>query len=397
MKKSLLSGALAASLAMPAMAINIYDGENGKVDVYGSIRAYAGLGNTADRAGNDNILVLGIQNNSQFGVRFSRDKFKANVQFGGEETGINAASNAASNGANLREFWGSYDSDFGTILVGKATTVDNDTGFFTNWLNNDNGLNGFGQTYTGNRHTQIQYKIAGFAAAVLTDNDSLFAKDENQAGRTSNNPRLALSYTINEGGKPFFKIAGSYLKLYNAKGFTPQVSAGADGEDHAYHVWAGIRPTFGSSHISITALYGKNSRVYGGPGAKYSVGTYTHLDPNGFGATNAHSTAGAALEYGIDFNKELSFNIGAGYQQTKSGTTGNNGKISGTAVYLNLPYSPTKGVSVTPQVAYYSVKASGTGATVTSVTSGTSGTSPLLTAKSSVNAVFVGVRFKYDF
>lgn len=387
MKKILVSSALATLLTIPAMAIEVYsdDEKDAKVDVYASIRTYAGYGSQlAEHRGS---FLFGIQGNSQFGVRAKVGKFTANVQFGANEAGI--AGNAT-NGTNYREYWGAYNSDFGQILVGKATSPTIDNGFTSNWLNNDNGFMGFGSIATGNRHMQIQYNVAGLSLALIQDTDT------GAAGPSNNKevPRIAVSYTIkNDKGQPFFKIAGTWKTYGNNGGLTkPETVNGNDVNVPAYfdkkvtawHVWFAVKPTFGNAYISFLANYGQNGHLYGEQTTRQATGAYTLGEVmNSIEYLNARR-AGALLEFGTKLAGDLSFAIGAGTQvtygsnaQNAQGSTATK-NIVGYTAFINLPYKVSKNFTFVPQVAYYNVDAvSKTG--------------------KNIESIYAATRFKFDF
>ena len=353
MKKVLVSSALAAALALPAMAFTVYDNDDTKVDLYGSIRGYVGVGSTLDnRDLYDTGYMLGIQNNSQFGVKFSKDKFKANVEFGAVEPDVAGKDS----GTGHRQFWGSYDTGAGTFLFGKTNTPTIDDGFITNWLNHDNGLMGFGGIATGKRLIQLQYQIAGLNVALVEDKTGY-----GRVGGNQESPRIALSYTIkNEAGKPFVKVAASY-KYYNSATIEAGVPAGTS----AYHVWVGIKPTFGGSYLSVLAHYGKNGHLYGEQSTRYSKGGYLLDKLDSAIGLDAQRT-GATMEFGTKMSEDITFIVGAGYQATFGGK-GQKDKVlqdgglssfkdsflHSYATYVSLPYKLSKNFTFTPQVTYY--------------------------------------------
>ncbi|STP09566.1 hypothetical protein [Helicobacter cinaedi] len=401
MKKIVVSSALSALLVLPAMAFEVYNNDDTKVDVYGSIRGYVGYGESG-KAGADAGYLIGIQNNSQFGVKFQKDKFKANVEWGAVEDGVDGTKQST----GWRQYWGSYTTSAGTFLFGKTNTPTIDNGFTNDFFNNDNGSSGFGGIATGSRKIQIQYNVAGVSLALVEDKvgngRSAGAKD-GQPNQES--PRIAASYTINDDkGKPTFKVAATY-KYYNSDAIDAYKLAGADtpipSGTSAYHAWVGFKPTFGGSFLSMMAHYGKNGNLYGEQLTRISQGAYQHttLDVAGLDAQRA----GARVEFGTKLSEDMSLIIGAGYQATFGGkgqekavTTASgatkDSMIHSYSAFIQLPYKVSSNFTFAPQISYYQT-IEGTSGTWKSATQG--GTTPAFSGKET--GVIAAARIKWDF
>lgn len=380
-KQVAISGVLAALLMMPAAAVEVYNGDNGKLDVYGSIRGYMGYGDdVTNTLSSDSGYLIGIQNNSQFGVRYQNGAFKANVEYGGMEPGIDGTN--ASTG--FRQYWGSYDSSFGTILFGKTNTPTIDDGFTNDFFNNDNGSQGFGGIATGKRLIQIQYMISGFKLALIED---VTARGRNMTPATPNqeSPRIAASYTISGNKAPLFKVAATY-KRYNSDSIATNVPSGTS----AYHAWVGFRPTFGSSFLSLMAVYGKNGHLYGEQTTTASFGGYQHAQGNVAGLNAQRASVRA--EFGTNFTKDFGLIIGAGYQATFKGDAqevANAGTISSYSAFVQLPYKVSNNFTFAPQVAYYESKGV--------VATGNTDNPLALSSNGKQSGVVAAARFKWDF
>lgn len=355
MKKIVVSSALSALLVLPAMAFEVYNNDDTKVDVYGSIRGYVGYGESG-KAGADAGYLIGIQNNSQFGVKFQKDKFKANVEWGAVEAGVDGQ--ASSTG--WRQYWGSYTTSAGTILFGKTNTPTIDNGFTNDFFNNDNGSQGFGGVATGSRKIQIQYNVAGLSLALVEDKTGA-GRSGNQAQPNQESPRIAASYSINdEKGKPTFKVAATY-KYYNADSIATLGNQAVPAGTSAYHAWLGVKQSFGGMFISAMAHYGKNGNLYGEQSTTFSYGGYAHskaLDEAvGFDAQRA----GARVEFGTKLSDDMSVIVGAGYQATFGGKGQKGDKaldredsvIQGYSAFIQLPYKVSSNFTFAPQVSYY--------------------------------------------
>lgn len=365
MKKIVVSSALSALLVLPAMAFEVYNNdENGvKVDVYGSIRGYVGYGESG-KAGADAGYLIGIQNNSQFGVKFQKDKFKANVEWGAVEPGVDGQ--ASSTG--WRQYWGSYTTTAGTILFGKTNTPTIDNGFTNDFINNDNGSQGFGGIATGSRKIQIQYNVAGLSLALVEDKVGAGRNAQSDTvGPNQESPRIAASYTINDDkGKPTFKVAATY-KYYNSGtilgnlGTTDQ-PINTQGVS-AYHAWIGVKQSFGGMFISAMAHYGKNGHLYGEQSTTFSYGGYAHDKTLDTAVGLDAQRAGARLEIGSKLSEDMSVIVGAGYQATFGGkgqkdvvATASGAKdlmIHGYSAFIQLPYKVSSNFTFAPQVSFY--------------------------------------------
>ncbi len=351
MKKIVVSSALSALLVLPAMAFEVYNNDDTKVDVYGSIRGYVGYGESG-KAGADAGYLIGIQNNSQFGVKFQKDKFKANVEWGAVEDGVDGTKQST----GWRQYWGSYTTSAGTFLFGKTNTPTIDNGFTNDFFNNDNGSQGFGGVATGSRKIQIQYNVAGVSLALVEDYTGN-GRNGNQTSPNQESPRIAASYSINdEKGKPTFKVAATY-KYYNSDTIQTGVPAGTS----AYHAWIGFKPTFGGSFLSIMAHYGKNGHLYKEQSTRYSYGGYQHNDGlDGILGLDAQR-AGVRVEFGSKLSEDMSVIVGAGYQATFGAKTQKGDKalgledsvIQGYSAFIQLPYKISSNFTFAPQVSYY--------------------------------------------
>lgn len=362
MKKIVVSSALSALLVLPAMAFEVYNNDDTKVDIYGSIRGYVGYGESG-KAGADAGYLIGIQNNSQFGVKFQKDKFKANVEWGAVEAGVDGQ--ASSTG--WRQYWGSYTTSAGTFLFGKTNTPTIDNGFTNDFFNNDNGSQGFGGVATGSRKIQIQYNVAGLSLALVEDKTGA-GRSGNQAQPNQESPRIAASYSINdEKGKPTFKVAATY-KYYNSG--TILGNLGTENQPintqgvSAYHAWLGVKQSFGGMFISAMAHYGKNGNLYGEQSTTFSYGGYAHDKTLDTAVGLDAQRAGARLEIGSKLSDDMSVIVGAGYQATfggkgqKNAVTVDGGAtkdsmIHGYSAFIQLPYKVSSNFTFAPQVSFY--------------------------------------------
>lgn len=364
MKKFAVSSALSALLVVPGLALEIYSNDDTKVDVYGSIRGYVGTGQPlSNMTSYRQSFILGIQDNSQFGVNVKSGKFKAKIELGVSEPGISGLGS----GTPYRQFWGSYDTGVGEVLLGKTDSPIINTGFTSNWLNTENGSLGFGAVGTGHRRLQIQYNIAGFSIAAINPLAGSLASDSNTLGAgpvadssgsftygNQQTPKFALAYTMKgSDGKPLFKIAASYLNFSN---YAERALKTTLPKRDAWLVWAGVKPTFGSSYVSFLANYGVNNYL-GATGGEQQVGVsygnYKHANVGETIVGLDGRVAGANLEFGTKLTSDFSFVIGGGYQVATGGSAQQGASFVSSTAYVLLPYSVSANLQVVPTVAYY--------------------------------------------
>lgn len=350
MKKVLVSSALSALLVLPAAALEIYNADDKKLNLYGSIRGFIGMGENSHYNGVANFL-FGVQTNSNFGLKFQADKFNAQIELGAVESDASLPTMSP-----LRLFWGSYDTGVGTILIGKAQTPTADTAFSSDYWNNDSGSLGFGGTATASRKLQAQYNIAGLSFALI--NDYIGTGYGGVPGNATNSmPRIALSYSVGDKANPTFKIAGTY-KHYSAaepisySAGTPNL---AGTPKDAWHIFVGIKPKFGNAWLSASAHYGKNGHFYGEQATSSNDASWGH-SPISTPATDDIKRTGGKVEFGTAFSKELSAIIGVGYQET-FGFNNMGGKYKNYTAFVQLPYKVNENWTLSPQVGWYQVDA----------------------------------------
>lgn len=353
MKKVLVSSALSALLVLPAAALEVYNSDGAKLDVYGSIRGYVGIGENAQVGMGPAGFLFGVQGNSHIGFNVVADKFKAKVEFGAIENG--QMENAGGIVAPLRYLWGSYDTGLGTILIGKANTPTTDI-FSTGVLNTDTALNGFGGLSTATRRLQAQYNVAGLSLALISDYIAELGvvSPQPNANSSSTMPRIALSYTIYNGSNPLFQIAGTYKRFTRESEGNPTITSQASGNPiDAWHISVGTKPTFGNSFVSLFGFYGKNQDAYGETNTFYNSGAWNHGIVGDLAITGTGRNikrAGGKAELGIGLSKDATFTIGAGYQETFGEIQG---KYKSVGVFAQVPYKVNANFTLTPVVGWF--------------------------------------------
>ncbi len=359
MKKIAVSSALCALLALPSVGLGmkVYDSDDKSLDFYGSIRGFVGGGapvgtavgavGTGRGASGDGSYLVGLQNNTHFGFNFKSGKVSGKIEVGLKEGG--ALGSAGGNDAGFRYFYGTYDFDgAGKLSFGKIGTISAEGGFTSDFNNNDSAGQGFGSVAAASRHLQLQYQISSFTIQLIQDNGNAGIGDGGTFApmRYSATPRVAIGWTP--------KIENLKLKVAaTIKQYSKVDSAATNAT--AWHIFAGVRPSFGSSYLSFVINYGINGHLYGEQATTTSSGQYGYDNLNSAIGLDA-KRLGAHLEYGLGLGSTTKLIIGAGYQLTYGGVgqgvTGTYRDINAAKVFIQLPIKPSKEFTFAPQISY---------------------------------------------
>lgn len=392
MKKVLLT-LIAVLMAVPAFAIEVYNnGEDTSVNIYGTVRGYVGYGHAFNANENDNFLY-GVQNNSRIGVKLKVGSFSGQVELGANEQTVLGVS--AGNAVGLRQAWGAYSfGNAGTLLAGKTDTPTSMSGFSSDIMDTDGGLNGFGGTTTSTRRFQIAYQVMGLNIAII-ENDmranigniggSYWTGEYEKTYRDNGDgtysivdntnkpiynarykdggdviPRIAISYTY-KNPSLMAKVGATYSALNGRI-----IDANTDtrwATIHAFGIVAGVKPTFmdGRMWLSIMARFGMNEHLYGEAKTVANNGSQGH-SAFGFAPTvvNDDGTVynvtrlSAVVELGYKANDYIAAILGAGYQYTTLDTSAFPNDINSYAVYLQAPYTVSKNFALIPQLSWFS-------------------------------------------
>ena len=364
MKKVLLTLA-AVLMAVPAFAIEVYNnGEDTSVEIYGTARGYVGYGHSATDDGvnvpdNDNFLY-GLQGNSRIGTKFKVGNFAGQVELGANENTLTYGQGKV--GVGLRQVWGSYTfGNAGTFVAGKTDTPTSMSGFSSDIMDTDGGLNGFGGNSTSNRRFQMAYRVMGLDIAIIEDEMSSSAANINGFTDNANAyiPRLAIAYTY-KGANLMAKIGATYSAL-NGTITTPTNADTRWTTIHAFGIVAGVKPTFmdGKLWLAIQARYGMNEELYGEAGTYENLGAFGHtaygnnlMTVDGDGTVNNTSRVNVGLELGYKVTEAFSAILGGGYQLTMNDAAGFQ-NINSYGAYLQIPYAVSKNFSLIPQISYF--------------------------------------------
>lgn len=359
--KRIVLGSLVASLLLTQVnAAEVYKDEEKKtsVDVYGSIRGYAGEGTSfGNGAPNSNVtskFIFGMQSSSRLGVTGKIGKVTAQFELGAN--------------LEIRQLWGSYNfGDAGKILIGRTDSISVAKGFSSDIFDNDNGATGFGSIRTSNRKTQIQYSVKGFQVALVDDTSGDNIAGD-YTGRYGFFPRIAAAYG-GKGDSSEYKVAATIKILQGGQGD----ARFNGGWGFGGHIFGGYKMHLmdKKAFVSAQVHFGLNGNTYGEQRVNRNTG--------GFGFSNnqisyatmiAASTStqagahhlligGALVEVGFKVGS-LGTLIGAvGYQY--AGLTGANTVVNGFSGMVQLPMKFGK-FTLTPQISYYGTVSSRSGA-----------------------------------
>ena len=363
MKKVLLT-LIAVLMAVPAFAIEVYNnGEDTSVDVYGTVRGYVGYGHAFNANENDNFLY-GVQGNSRIGVKLKVGSFSGQVELGANEQTVLGVS--VGNTVGLRQAWGAYSfGNAGTLLAGKTDTPTSMSGFSSDIMDTDGGLNGFGGTTTSTRRFQIAYQVMGLNIAIVENDMRANISSLEAANGYSDGgdviPRIAISYTF-KNPSLMAKVGATYSAL-NGSLTSPADTDTRWATIHAFGIVAGVKPTFmdGRMWLSIMARFGMNEHLYGeaktvannGLQAHSAFGTASTIVGDDGTVYNVTRLA-AVVELGYKANDYIAAILGAGYQYTTLDTSAFPNDINSYAIYLQAPYTVSKNFALIPQLSWFS-------------------------------------------
>lgn len=359
MKKVLLT-LIAVLMAVPAFAIEVYNnGEDTSVDIYGTVRGYVGYGHAFNANENDNFLY-GVQNNSRVGVKLKVGNFSGQVELGANEETVLGVS--ASDAVGLRQAWGAYSfGNAGTLLAGKTDTPTSMSGFSSDIMDTDGGLNGFGGTTTSTRRFQIAYQVMGLNIAIIENDMRVKSTFDNYKDGGEVIPRIAISYTY-KNPSLMAKVGATYSAL-NGSLTSPTDPDTRWTTIHAFGIVAGVKPTFldGRMWLSIMARFGMNEHLYNEAKTVANNGSQGHSAfgwaptiVNNDGTVYNVTRLSAVVELGYKANDYIAAILGAGYQYTTLDTSAFPNDINSYAVYLQAPYTVSKNFALIPQLSWFS-------------------------------------------
>lgn len=355
MRKLMVSCALSAAMAVPAMAaVEVYSDSETQTSVkmYGVFLGYSGAaGKTSAESTVGATYLQGLQVNSRLGFDTTIDKFFIRFELGAQEPSMMTGTNPNSS-PGIRKFFGEYDfGAAGKIAVGRDDSPTVEGGFNSDFLHQDTGSTGFGSVITGNRDTQIAYSNKGVKVALINDH---YLSNEI--------PRISVAYQkrSKDGLVRNFKVGANY-KYYNGNtrnaNSIATASAAAAGTQ-AWNVFAGIKPQFGPLSLSVFLSYGHNAHLYGEMRTSAGQGAFNYATIEaGLDARRG----GGFFELSYAASPKFAITLGSGFQLTYDGNGGGTGYTASGAgehilsykVSLQTPYKVSKNFSIVPQVGYY--------------------------------------------
>lgn len=362
-----------------AYAIEIYNKEDSKVDIYGDLRGYIGYGfsfqgrykEQTSGVINDeysidyslaHMMSYGISDMSNVGVNIKIGQFKSKIEIGANEQTLFSRT-ADTNTIGLRYIYASWDFlNGGQILFGKTDTPTSMIDFSSDIFNNDCGLYGSGGSSTYHKRFQIQYSFKGLTLALIEEDrraDSAdfvtFFLDDVYT------PRAAISY-VYENDSLLAKIAATYT-AYNGY-YTDNYADTKWATLHAFGIVAGVKPYFNQKNmwLSIQARYGMNEDIYGETTHSFlyygTENTNIAFLPSINEETNTFYNIhriGATIEYGVKLHNKFTLITGLGFQTDllSAGIPDETMFASSYALFIQGQYSITNNFMLVPQIGYY--------------------------------------------
>jgi hypothetical protein len=335
-----------------AFALPIKVGDD-TIDVYASIRAYtvfthampdekaSGICNRP--AGKScSQFVLGLQDNSRAGIKWTRGSFLLNNEWG--ITSVDA-SNAQ---LRLRFLYGDYKfagGEKGRIRIGQLPGIVHTSSYYDTKLSADNALQGYG-TISDVRRIGINYEIGGFSVAALSMRQDVGTSSNYGGSFTEIMPRFEAAYSISD-----FKVAGTYVK-----------SSFRDGEDNlnnvdAGHIMVAANPKIaGNTRFVVSGFYSVNGGLYGMVNVGSTYNQAEAISRSGGMALPIRKTETEKVEWnntkvygGAVAIAANAFEVGFGIQNANNDAWEDN--ATGMGVYANYKYRVSN-FRLTPEIGY---------------------------------------------
>ena len=327
-----------------------FDTPAGKLEVYSSIRGYAGFSEVSDVPGkrDDSQFKIALQSNTRFGTKFSTSKLTGHVEFGGlgSETSDKAD-------PTLRLAYGDYKLDNGnTFRFGQFATASQAS--YNRVGDEDGGLDGFGNLKQV-RRTGLGYYVGDLSLHLYTLSQDawkpVYTAPDNSKPTIRFQallPRFEAAYKLKD-----VKVYGSFA-VFNAETESESV-AEKEFDATAYHFGVNLTPKFGNVGLNVNAFYASNAALYGMVVDGAGKGTNKdRLKP----ALKANSdeveditTFGGALGVNFKIDDSKALEVGVGYQV--SDQDGWDEDAETLAIYAQLPITVMKGFKITPELGYF--------------------------------------------
>jgi hypothetical protein len=305
--------ALVVGLTLPAAA---------DVNFYGNVRMSTFWESfDPDVAGADTVsdLTWNLDDgSSRFGARFKDGDIGANVEIRPRSASV------------YRHWNGTWNWGGGTLLIGQAWS---ETFSCVSSSTCEGGLGGGrGDTYGSLRIPQVAVHLGSLHIAGAAPNKA------NLAGGTSTTsiPKIEASYGL--------KAGPAAIKIYGGFNSTEEEVGATTYDYSSMLLGANAVMGFGAAKVGINLYTCNNPGLYGEVGSKAQANTITGTEVNDV------DTLGFLVDFNYKLNPMMSIYAGYGQAVSELDTPGTNEKTS-TYMYVGLPVTLAKGVTLTPEIA----------------------------------------------
>jgi len=292
---------------------------------------------TKTRYHSDFDLSHFLQSNARIGATVSSGDVSGRFEYG-----------ASGGKANIRILRGTWSFGPGELTVGQDYTPISWTWYSNQVVNTDEGLLSLGLMYAG-RKPMLQFKAGGFKLALIQPNVVTSDGDAVRGVGYDTDvvvPKVELAYR--QSTDIFFVDVGAGYQTYDYTDRNDENRATLT----SWVVGVGGGYYFGPGYAKLQLNYDTNGAAYGL--ARYAPeAVFTSVLDAGGDFTDP-TRLGAALSVGGQINDMIGVELGAGMQQytNKQAGTGYDIENNTYALYLQFPFKPADGVTITPEIGY---------------------------------------------
>jgi len=276
-----------------------------------------------------------LQSNARIGANVTSGDVSGRFEYG-----------AADGKANIRILRGTWSFGPGELTVGQDYTPISWTWYSNQVVNNDEGLLSLGLMYAG-RKPMLQFKYGGFKLALISPNVVTSDGDAVHGVGYDTDvviPKVEVAYR--HSADNFFIDVGGGFQTYEYSDKNDESGTTLT----SWVVGAGGGYNFGKGYAKLQLNYDVNGAAYGlaryAPEAVFtskSDSAEDFTDPTRFGA---------AFSVGGQINDMIDVELGVGMQQYINKQSGYDLENTTYALYLQFPFVPASGVTITPEVGY---------------------------------------------
>jgi hypothetical protein len=305
--------ALVVAFALPAAA---------DVSFYGNVRMSTFWESfDPDVAGQDSTSDLdwSLDNgSSRFGARFKHDSIGANVEVRPRSDSV------------YRHWNGTWNWGGGTLLIGQAWSP---TFSCVSSSSCEGGFSGGrGDTYGSLRKPQVAVHIGSLQIAGVEPTKANLAGGNS----TATIPKIEASYAL--------KAGPAAVKIYGGFNSTEEEVGATTYDYSSMLVGANAVIGFGAGTLGVNLHMTNNPGLYGEVGSKAMANTITGTEVDDV------DTMGFLVDFSWKLNPMMSIFAGYGQSMHELDTAGTNEKTS-SYMYVGLPITLAKGVTITPEIA----------------------------------------------